>query len=117
MKNDYILLSEILRSRRMELGYSQRSLARAVGIHHSSINDIENGFRKRWDLTSLIDICNVLELNFVDVLVLSNYLPLNYGSKKIQEQILNRCKISKGNSYCIYCPVFNHYERRTNESN
>ena len=47
MEKDYLLLSQILRDRRIELGYSQRSLARVVGVHHSTINDYENGFKRK----------------------------------------------------------------------
>ena len=36
-------LKLILLAAREKKGYSQRKLARKIGIHHSSLNDIENG--------------------------------------------------------------------------
>lgn len=112
MDKDYLLLSQILRDRRIELGYSQRSLARAIGVHHSTINDIENGFRRKWDLTMLIDLCDVLKINFVTLLLLTNYLPLSYADDELRELILKRRRIEKDQStkdVCHFCP-FKNYE-------
>ena len=38
-------LKLILLAGREKKGYSQRKLARKIGIHHSSLNDLENGRR------------------------------------------------------------------------
>lgn len=106
MEKDYLLLSQILRDRRIELGYSQRSLARVVGVHHSTINDYENGFKRKWDLVILIDLCNVLRINFVTLLILTNFLPLSYADDGLKELINKRRKYEKEKRViCHFCPL------------
>lgn len=59
---------EIIKDARVKKGYSQRRLARMVGLHHSTYNDIENNKIKKVDLIIIIKLCNVLDLDLSYVL-------------------------------------------------
>jgi len=73
MKNNYMVLAEIIKSRRISLGYSLRQLANEVGISHTELARIENGNRQGINVVTLIQICKVLNLNFVNVLEESDF--------------------------------------------
>ena len=56
-------ISKILKSRRLELGISQATLAHHLGFKHkSSIAKLESGER-RWYLEDVIKACEILGLN------------------------------------------------------
>ena len=55
-------LSEILKSRRLELNLSQEELAKRVGKKRPYISRVENGEKNR--LSNFIQIALALELNF-----------------------------------------------------
>ena len=59
---------QIIRDKRIKRGYSQRRLAKMVGLHHSTYNDIENSKIKKVDLIILLKLCNVLDLDLSYVL-------------------------------------------------
>ena len=52
--NEVYDLKLILLAAREKKGLSQRKLARKIGIHHSSLNDLENGKIKKIDIEVLI---------------------------------------------------------------
>ena len=79
MKYNYVLLAEILRRMRLFMGYSKRSLAEAVGISHTELTRIENGNRENYNLLTLIKICDVLHIDFIALLKITNYLPMKKG--------------------------------------
>lgn len=76
MKNNYVLLADILRRMRIIMGYSKRSLASEVGISHTELTRIENGSRENYNLLTLIRMCNALRIDFVSLLKITGYLPL-----------------------------------------
>lgn len=75
MKNDYLKLAVILRNKRLERGYSIRSLSRAVNISDTELARIENGERQNYNLITLIGLCKVLKIDFIKLLQVTNYLP------------------------------------------
>ena len=78
MRYNYLLLSDLLRSKRLERGYSIRGLARIVGISDTELSRIENGERKNFNLVTLISLCEVLRIDFIKLLKVTGYLPNNY---------------------------------------
>ena len=54
MKNNYMILAEIIKNRRIALGYSLRNLANEVGISHTELVRIENGNRQLYLQTFLL---------------------------------------------------------------
>ena len=79
MKNNYVLLAEILKLKRVAMGYSKRNLASEVGISHTELTRIENGSRENYNVVTLINLCNVLKIHFVRLLKISGYLPCKKG--------------------------------------
>ncbi len=74
MSEEFLKLIDILRKRRIELGYSMRGLARESGTNHSYIFDLEHSCSARIDIEKIIKICDVLDLDFYDILVESGLL-------------------------------------------
>lgn len=74
MKNDILLLAGILKKRRITLGYSLRSLAEEVGISHTELARIENGNRTNFSLIVIIRLCEVLKIDFVNLLTITGYI-------------------------------------------
>ena len=66
-------LKQLLFSAREMKGYSQRKLARKIGIHHSSLNDIENGRIKKIDIEVLRKIAKELDINLDLLLKVAGY--------------------------------------------
>ena len=108
MRYNYLLLSDLLRSKRIERNYSIRGLSRIVGISDTELSRIENGERKNFNLITLINLCEVLEIDFIKLLKVTGYLSNNYliqpnhnldGDFKI-----NPKKIGKENVGCSFCP-------------
>lgn len=78
-KNNYVLLAEILKMRRIVSGLSLRQLANEVGISHTELARIENGSRSNYNLLTLINICNILGMDFIRLLKITGYLPVEEG--------------------------------------
>lgn len=66
-------LKLILLGAREKKGYSQRKLARIIGIHHSTLNDIENGKIKKIDVEVLRKIAEELDLSLELLLKAAGY--------------------------------------------
>lgn len=74
MRFNYYLLGEILRERRIELGLSKNKLAQYVGISQPEVTRIENGTRTVPNIITLIYMCEVLNLNFINLLKITGYV-------------------------------------------
>ncbi len=74
MRFNYYLLGEILRERRIELGLSKNKLAQYVGISQPEVTRIENGTRTVPNIITLIYMCEVLGLNFINLLKITGYV-------------------------------------------
>ncbi len=73
MKNNYMILAEIIKNRRIALGYSLRNLANEVGISHTELVRIENGNRQCLNTITLLKICKLLNLDFLTLLEDANF--------------------------------------------
>lgn len=115
MRYDYLLLSDLLRSKRLERNYSIRGLARAVDISDTELARIENGERKNINLITLIKLCEVLNIDFVRLLKVTGYYPHTYSyvsvnpvANQVRKVAISHTKQNK-NVHCnrceYYCPV------------
>lgn len=109
MRNNYILMAKIFRSKRLVLGFSKRELARAVGISHTELSRIENCERPNYNVVTLINMCAVLQLDFIKLLKMCGYLPYKKGDldKEVLECINEfqndkKCRpVEEDDKYCI----------------
>lgn len=74
MRFNYYLLGEILKERRMKLGISKNKLAQYVGISQPEVTRIENGTRTVPNIITLIYMCEVLGLDFINLLKITGYV-------------------------------------------
>ncbi len=74
MRFNYYLLGEILRERRIEKGLSKNKLAQYVGISQPEVTRIENGTRTVPNIITLIYMCEVLDLDFINLLKITGYV-------------------------------------------
>ena len=86
MKNNYIKLGKIIKYQREKLGYSKRKLAKICGVSDTEISRIENGERQIPNLVTLISICETLELDFVELLKITNYF-VNKKEKEYEVKV------------------------------
>ena len=77
-------LKHILLASREKKGYSQRKLAKIIGIHHSSLNDLENGKIKKIDVEVLRKIAEELDLSLELLMKAAGYDPTAV-QKKVNE--------------------------------
>lgn len=75
-------LKLILLAAREKKGYSQRKLARKIGIHHSSLNDLENGKIKKIDVEVLRKIAEELDLSLELLMKAAGYNQVAYMFKQ-----------------------------------
>jgi len=61
-------VGDIICNKRNLMGLSMRELGKIVGVNHSEISRIENGTKTSYNLNTLIKICDVLDLNFLEIL-------------------------------------------------
>lgn len=73
MKYNFIELGKILYNKRTEEGLSLRCLAHDVGVSYTEIYNIENGFRIKPNMVTIINICEALGLNPLRVLYVTNF--------------------------------------------
>lgn len=74
MRFNYYLLGEILRERRIEKGLSKNKLAQYVGISQPEVTRIENGTRTVPNIITLIYMCEILGLDFINLLKITGYV-------------------------------------------
>lgn len=105
MKNNYLLLAEVLKRKRIKLGLSQRELGRLSGVSHTEIFRIENGERLEYNLTILLKLCDTLGINIIELLIATGYLSKNYMDilKNTIEVPKNFAEV-KEESKCSKCP-------------
>lgn len=75
-------LKLILLAGREKKGYSQRKLAKKIGIHHSSLNDLENGKIKKIDVEVLRKIAEELDLSLELLMKAAGYNQVAYMFKQ-----------------------------------
>lgn len=81
-KNIEYDLKLILLAAREKKGLSQRKLAKKVGIHHSSLNDLENGKIKKIDVEILRKIAEELDLSLELLLKAAGYSQVAFMFKQ-----------------------------------
>lgn len=81
-KNIEYDLKLILLAAREKKGLSQRKLAKKVGIHHSSLNDLENGKIKKVDVEILRKIAEELDLSLELLLKAAGYSQVAFMFKQ-----------------------------------
>ena len=74
MRFNYYLLGEILKERRIEKGLSKNKLAQYVGISQPEVTRIENGIRTIPNIVTLIYFCEVLDLDFIELLKVTGFV-------------------------------------------
>ena len=74
MRFDYYKLAKILKDRRNQLKLTIRDIEDLIDVSHSEISRIENGFKPKIDVVTLIKLCEILDLDFVNLLKETNYL-------------------------------------------
>ena len=76
--NEKLDLRAMLVAGREKKGLSQRKLAKKIGVHHSTLNDMENGRIKKIDVGVLGKIADELDLNLEMLLKASGYSQVAY---------------------------------------
>jgi len=66
-------LKQIISNGRELKGFSQRKLAKKIGVHHSTLNDIENGQIKKVSIDMLRLISEELDLSLIELLAAAGY--------------------------------------------
>ena len=74
MRFNYYLLGKILKERRIEKGLSKNKLAQYVGISQPEVTRIENGIRTIPNIVTLIYFCEVLDLDFIELLKVTGFV-------------------------------------------
>lgn len=87
MRNNYLLLADILKAKRTLFGDSLRSVAGEVGISHTELARIENGNRENFSLLTLVNLCDVLNIDVVKLLMITGYIPFN--EEMFDQELLN----------------------------
>lgn len=80
--NENYDLKLILLAAREKKGISQRKLAKKIGIHHSSLNEIENGKIKKVDIEVLRKLAEELDLSLEVLLKAAGYSQVVYMFKQ-----------------------------------
>lgn len=74
MKYNYLKIAKILKEKRVESGMSKRQLGNLIGVSDTEISRIENGERVNYNLINLINMCEILDIDFNNLLVNCGYL-------------------------------------------
>ena len=70
-----MMLGELIKKRRNELGMSRNALAVAAGISHTEINRIETGDRKQPSVIVLNSLASALSISQEDLMKAAGYMP------------------------------------------
>ena len=89
MRYNYLKIAEIIKEKRLESGMSQRQLGEIAGISHTEIGTIEKGMKLNYSLLILIKLCEVLDIDFVELLKTAGYIE-NNSTKKYKVIAQNR---------------------------
>jgi transcriptional regulator with XRE-family HTH domain len=68
MKYDYLKLANIIKECREKYGLSTRELGEKIGVSHTEISRLENGFKANIGVITLEKICEGLEIDLVELL-------------------------------------------------
>ncbi len=93
MRFNFYLLGKILKERRIEKGLSKNRLAQYVGISQPEVTRIENGIRTVPNLITLIYMCEILDLDFINLLIITGYVD-NKNLKMTRSFDINKNKIN-----------------------
>ncbi len=109
MKNNYLLLAEVLKRKRIKLGLSQRELGRLSGVSHTEIFRIENGERLEYNLTILLKLCDILGINVIELLIATGYISKDYmnilrDTVEIPKNFVPVQESTKEQKKCSNCP-------------
>lgn len=83
MKNDYKKLGKIIKEVRESKGLSQRQIAKIISISNAELSKIESGERQIPNLVTLISVCELLNINFTELLKETGFL--DYKNGKVYE--------------------------------
>ena len=83
-------LKTLLTSVRESTGLSQRQIAKKIGIHHSTLNDIENGRIQKIDITILIKLAEELGIDIKMLLNAAGYSKVIYLLEKEEDKITKK---------------------------
>lgn len=81
---------DIIKSKRRKLKISQRELASKININFTYISKIENGIFPPPSEKTIKDICDVLELDFINTMLVAKKIPTEF-----EELIFNNKEISE----------------------
>lgn len=107
-------LKKMLSVAREAKGLSQRKLARIIGIHHSSLNDLENGRIKKIDVEVLRRIADELDLDYEQLLENAGYNQVVSSFKDTPIKIKKKSKKDLLTEYrmCKYDLLQDAYDKR-----
>lgn len=74
MRFNYVMLGYILREKRVEKGLSKNKLAQLVGISQPEVTRIENGIRTVPNIITLINMCEILDIDFINLLKVTGFV-------------------------------------------
>ena len=100
MNYENYIIGKTIRIKRENLGISKNALSKLVGISDTEIRRIENGIRRSYNLNILNRICEVLDINMVELLFeIPKKIEKNYQDfeKKFNVKVIQTFK----NSYEI----------------
>lgn len=92
MNFNSMLLGKILMNRRKEFQISRNQLARYIGISATELARIERGERQIPNLVTLIKLCEILRIDFIDLLLETGFLDVknsSYNSKRYKAVVQN----------------------------
>lgn len=92
MNDNFLYLGKVLKARRNELGYSLRGVANRAGISHTELYNIEEGIRVAPSFITIINLCNILQLDINELLIKIGY---DYDTSKY------KIKFKKVDENCI----------------
>ncbi len=72
MENNCLKIGKIIKKKRIEKGFSTRSLGELIGISNAEVSRIENGLKKDIGLITFLNICNVLDIDVEELLANAN---------------------------------------------
>jgi len=74
MRFNYVMLGYILKQKRVDKGLSKNKLAQLVGISQPEVTRIENGIRTVPNILTLINMCEILDIDFINLLKVTGFV-------------------------------------------
>lgn len=82
MRFNYLMMGDILKERRLKKRLSKNKLAQLVGISQPEVTRIENGIRTVPNLITIINMCEILGIDFISLLKITGFVDRNNLLKK-----------------------------------